>query len=221
KNKKKEKEKKKKKEKEKIIKKIMIIKKMMITKKKKKKKILASLVLAFALHICVRDRVFTRPDGYEDFDVHELDFTLNRQKGRIGNTRQSSPLLCLPWTVVHSINQHSPLYQLTMKDMMARNMELICVLDAVDEASSDSFQVWWSYCPQEIAWNYRFDTIVKSALLQERYSRKSLYFYGVEHVERNVSKKMQFRKGALKINYPHISAVIPCAEDQNYTLLRV
>jgi len=92
----------------------------------------------------------TREDGWEDYEFHELDFEINRQRGRPREMNLSTPLLALPWTVTHAIVEESPLYGLSLEDMAAANGEIIAVLDGIDEISSQNYQSRWSYIPREI-----------------------------------------------------------------------
>src|SRR5690606_4322570 len=45
-----------------------------------------------------------------------------------------------------------------------RKFEIIAVFDAIDEATSDNYQVLWSYLPNEIKFNYKFDSMVRPVL---------------------------------------------------------
>lgn len=44
------------------------------------------------------------------YRMHELNFELNSQVGRVRATSLSIPLLGLPWTVIHVMDETSPLY---------------------------------------------------------------------------------------------------------------
>jgi len=95
-------------------------------------------------------RTKTTIDGWEDYEFHELDFEINRQTGRAREMRLSTPLLALPWTVTHPIDEHSPLYRKSLEDMAEENGEIIVVIDGIDEISSQSYQSRWSYIAKEI-----------------------------------------------------------------------
>jgi len=92
----------------------------------------------------------TTKDGWEDYQFHELDFEINRQRGRAREMKLSTPLLALPWTVTHPIDEESPLYRKSLENMAEENGEIIVVLDGIDEISSQSYQSRWSYVPKEI-----------------------------------------------------------------------
>jgi len=103
----------------------------------------------------------TREDGWEEYEFHELDFEINRQRGRPREMNLSTPLLALPWTVTHAINEFSPLYALTLEDMANENGEIIAVLDGIDEISSQNYQSRWSYRYNEILPHREFIPCVK------------------------------------------------------------
>jgi len=108
-------------------------------------------------------RTRTTKDGWEDYEFHELDFEINRQRGRAREMRLSTPLLALPWTVTHPIDEQSPLYRKSLEDVAEENGEIIVVMDGIDEISSQSYQSRWSYVPQEILEHREFVPCVKRA----------------------------------------------------------
>jgi len=89
-----------------------------------------------------------------------LNFELNRQLGRVRGLNLSVPLLALPWTIIHPMDRHSPLFNATYDSLMESRAEIIAVLDGINEAVSDTFQARYSYLASEIVWNARFVPIV-------------------------------------------------------------
>lgn len=61
--------------------------------------------------------------------MDELNFDLNGMRGRIRGTCMSTPLLPLPWSITHTIDQWSPLYGLTLRDLEARHAEIIAIVE--------------------------------------------------------------------------------------------
>jgi len=102
------------------------------------------------------------PDG--EFLIHELDFELNSQVGRTRAVGFSSAYLPLPWTFTHRIDKHSPLFGMTRQQMLESQCEIVPIFDVVDELSSCSFQVRWSYLPSEIKWGEAFVPILSRGL---------------------------------------------------------
>jgi inward rectifier potassium channel len=97
--------------------------------------------------------------------IYELDFQINVQKGRAYGIDHASPILPLPWLVVHRVNAQSPLFHLidnnnpNNKDKLKR-IELVAVYDAIDEATSHNVQSRFSYTRQEIIFNAKFESCV-------------------------------------------------------------
>jgi len=94
-------------------------------------------------------------DEYE-FVTHEMDFEINRQRGRNRSMGFSAPVLSIPWKVVHKIDEVSPLWQKSIEDIKAERGEVIALLDGIDENTSENYQARWSYCGEEIKDNHRF-----------------------------------------------------------------
>eukprot|EP00127_Corallochytrium_limacisporum_P001891 Clim_evm46s88 gene=Clim_evmTU46s88 len=107
-----------------------------------------------------RNKARERVPCNEPYEIQELNFEVNRQDLRVRNTSMSAPLLALPWTVVHRIDENSPLFGMTREDLLRIRAEIIPVLDGIDEACSDNFQARWSYTANEIMWNHTYEPII-------------------------------------------------------------
>lgn len=106
-------------------------------------------------------RVLLLRRGQEGSGAHrlqELDFDINAQVGRVRGVDFSRPYLPLPWTITHTLNPTSPLYGLQPDS--SEDFEIIIVLDGIDEGVSMNIQARWSYIPNEIIWNARFEEMV-------------------------------------------------------------
>eukprot|EP01134_Creolimax_fragrantissima_P005767 CFRG5767T1 len=99
-----------------------------------------------------------------ELTVHELAFELNRQVGRVRSMDLSKPYLGLPWTVVHPIDEHSPLYGRSADELADMRMEIIPVVDGIDEVVSDNVQVKWSYMASDMVWDATFVPMVFTGL---------------------------------------------------------
>lgn len=70
----------------------------------------------------------------------------------------------LSWTVVHPIDDNSPLYGATAQDLLANESEFLVLLSGDDETFSQEVHSRSSYRGDEIVWNARFRPIfVESA----------------------------------------------------------
>jgi potassium inwardly-rectifying channel subfamily J len=61
---------------------------------------------------------------------------------------------------VHRIDKFSALSGLSYEGMLDKEVEILAVLDAIDELTSASFQVRWSYLPSDMRWGHVFEEIV-------------------------------------------------------------
>jgi inward rectifier potassium channel len=62
----------------------------------------------------------------------------------------------LSWTVVHPIDETSPLYGLTPDDLRKSNAEFLILLTGIDETFSQNVHTRSSYRGEEVIWNARF-----------------------------------------------------------------
>ncbi|HZS48813.1 MAG TPA: ion channel [Blastocatellia bacterium] len=65
----------------------------------------------------------------------------------------------LHWTIVHPIDEHSPLYGLSSDDLLKSNAEFLILLSGTDETFSQVVQTRSSYKAEEVVWNARFGNI--------------------------------------------------------------
>ncbi len=74
--------------------------------------------------------------------------------------RSQSPLFTLTWTVMHPIDESSPLYGVTPDKMLEDETELVITLTGIDETVSQSIHARHSFVTEEILWNMRFVDIL-------------------------------------------------------------
>jgi inward rectifier potassium channel len=70
--------------------------------------------------------------------------------------RSRSPLFALSWTVMHRIDESSPLHGLTRESLYDAQVEIIILLNGRDDTLSDIIFARHSYMPNEILWDRRF-----------------------------------------------------------------
>ena len=76
--------------------------------------------------------------------------------------RQRSSLFALSWTVMHPINESSPLYGLTPDTLYDDEMEIVVLLSGNDETLADRVYARHSYGPDDILWNRRFVDVLSA-----------------------------------------------------------
>ncbi len=74
--------------------------------------------------------------------------------------RRRSPLFALSWTVIHAIDESSPLRGYDRDRLMRDEAEIVVILGGKDEAYLDRIYARHSYVPGEIHWNKRFTDIL-------------------------------------------------------------
>lgn len=63
----------------------------------------------------------------------------------------------LSWTIVHSLNEKSPLAGFTEEDFINADLELMVFVKAFDEVFSNTVVARWSYVTKEFIWGARFN----------------------------------------------------------------
>jgi inward rectifier potassium channel len=87
-----------------------------------------------------------KPDGNRDFTSLKLE-------------REKVVFFPLAWTIVHPIDEESPLYGLTHEDLVASNTEFLVLLSGIDETFSQTVHTRSSYKADEIVWGARFSSL--------------------------------------------------------------
>ncbi len=94
--------------------------------------------------------------------------------------RSNNPLFALSWTVMHAIDESSPLYGLTPEQMEARDMEIVVMLNGLDEIIADHIYARHAYWHDEIVWNRRFVDVITIAPTGHRTVNLDLFHDTVE-----------------------------------------
>jgi inward rectifier potassium channel len=74
--------------------------------------------------------------------------------------RSRSLLFALSWTVMHRVDEHSPLYGQTPESLSEMQAELICLLSGTDETLADQVFARHNYQPHQILWHHRFADVL-------------------------------------------------------------
>jgi inward rectifier potassium channel len=77
--------------------------------------------------------------------------------------RSNNPLFALSWTIMHSIDETSPLFGLTPSQMAEQEMEIIVMLSGMDKPISDHIYARHAYWNDEIKWRQRFVDVISVA----------------------------------------------------------
>jgi inward rectifier potassium channel len=73
--------------------------------------------------------------------------------------RSRSPVFVLTWTIMHRIDETSPLYGATTESLIAQHAEILVIVKGLDETFAQTIHARASYLPHEIAWGSKFADI--------------------------------------------------------------
>lgn len=65
-------------------------------------------------------------------------------------------MLPLNWTIVHAIDENSPLYGKSARDLEKMNLEVIVLIEGFDESYSQTVFTNASYCDEDVIWDVKF-----------------------------------------------------------------
>ncbi len=77
--------------------------------------------------------------------------------------RSQSSIFALTWTVMHQIDESSPLYGATPDSLAEMEAEIVVMLTGIDDTVSQAIYARHSYIAEELLWNHRFvDILVRT-----------------------------------------------------------
>ena len=99
---------------------------------------------------------FTEKDGktIRRFDVLELE-------------RQRVAFFPLSWTVVHPIDENSPLFEMSEEEFTRTDAEILILLSAIDETFSQTVYTRSSYKSDEVKFGYKFTSLYNAPEIGE------------------------------------------------------
>jgi potassium inwardly-rectifying channel subfamily J len=68
--------------------------------------------------------------------------------------------LILPQTVCHIIDETSPFYDMSARDLLQRRFEIVVSLTGISRHTSETYQARTSYLTKEILWGHRFTNAI-------------------------------------------------------------
>ena len=74
--------------------------------------------------------------------------------------RSHSPLFGLTWTLMHVVDETSPLFGATLQSLEAELAEIVIVLSGVDDTFGQRIHARHSYLPHEIVWGSRMADVI-------------------------------------------------------------
>jgi inward rectifier potassium channel len=95
--------------------------------------------------------------------LHEVltaEGTRMRRFEDLPTLRARSPLFSLTWTVIHPIDEASPLFGMTRERLLADRGEILVVIKGLDETFVATIHARASYTPHEIIWGGKLADII-------------------------------------------------------------
>ena len=77
--------------------------------------------------------------------------------------RSRSPLFALSWTIMHRIDDASPLRGIKFEEMCEKDFEILILLSGTDETLADIIYARHSYTPADFRWNHKFVDVLSIA----------------------------------------------------------
>jgi inward rectifier potassium channel len=91
----------------------------------------------------------TTPEGYTLRKLYDLTLV-----------RDQHPVFKLGWSIMHVIDETSPLFGETAETLKARDTSLLLTLEGVDESTSQTMQARHMWTCDQIYWQHRFVDIM-------------------------------------------------------------
>jgi inward rectifier potassium channel len=96
-------------------------------------------------------RTSTSPEGITMRRFEELQLV-----------RARTSLFALSWTVMHCIDEKSPLFGVTPQTMAEQDMEIVALLSGRDDVLADTIYARHTYSPDSILWDRRFVDVIST-----------------------------------------------------------
>jgi len=132
-------------------------------------------------------------------DETTLEGTKIRRFYALELARSHTPSFMLSWNIMHTINEQSPLYQVTTQDFHEFDGQLIVSIAGVDETANYSIHVRNTYNAEEVLWDHHFIDIIYTDEVGDRYIDYT-HFHSTRPSEIASMERSQ------RENYPHINS---------------
>lgn len=97
--------------------------------------------------------------------------------------RDKVSFFSLSWTIVHPIDESSPMYGLTERDLLESDAEFLILLTGIDETFSQTVHARSSYKADEVVWNVKFGDIYNPPTPTGRLTIDVRKLHSIERVE--------------------------------------
>jgi inward rectifier potassium channel len=109
-----------------------------------------------------------------------------RRYARLALERNKVTFFPLSWTIVHPIDEASPLNGRTPEDLERSQAEILVLLSGIDEALEQTVHVRTSYRADEIVWHARFQSMFLQADARSRVAVDISRVHEIERVQSRI-----------------------------------
>ena len=97
------------------------------------------------------------------FNQRENDGSLSRKFYTLALEISKVSFFSLSWTIVHALDENSPLFNFSAQDILDANAEIMVLVKGTDETAQQIVHARRSYSADEIVWNARFSPVIERA----------------------------------------------------------
>lgn len=95
------------------------------------------------------------------FNQREEDGSVSRKFYPLGLEINKISFFSLSWTIVHPLNDQSPIYNFSAQNILDANAEIMVLVKGTDETAQQIVHARRSYSADEIVWNARFTPVLE------------------------------------------------------------
>ncbi|MBC7776348.1 MAG: ion transporter [Phycisphaerae bacterium] len=97
------------------------------------------------------------------YNQREEDGSLSRKFYPLGLEINKISFFSLSWTIVHPLDENSPIFNFSEQDILDANAEIMVLVKGTDETAQQLVHARRSYSGEEIVWNARFSPVIERA----------------------------------------------------------
>lgn len=130
--------------------------------------------------------------------------------------------LIFPMIICHVIDETSPLYHLTARDVLEKRYEIVITLTGSSRTTGQMSEEKTSYLPKEIMWGHRFNEIVEFDKQRRIYVADYDKFDETVPVDTPLCSAQQFEEiiATLRENEAKVKRIIPIEEEPTVRAIR-
>lgn len=95
------------------------------------------------------------------YNQRDEDGSISRKFYPLGLEISKISFFSLSWTIVHPLDENSPIFNFSEQDMLDANAEIMVLVKGTDETAQQVVHTRRSYTAEEIVWNARFSPVIE------------------------------------------------------------